>query len=476
MNVNQQMLRPVLQNVTILLLFVLPAITMRTYAEERRSGTIELLLTSPVSDFQIIMGKFLGALALYAVMLAVTLVHNGVLFLYGRPEWKPILTSYLGLMLLGGSFLSVGLFISTLTTNQIVAYIVTFSTFLLLWVISWIGSISSGMVHRPHLVSVDHRALRRLHEGRHRHDARHLLLEPDYVWAVPDRQVGRHRTVAGLMVNRIFSFIGWLGTALVLGAVGIRFFLPARDQYATYLAWAGLVCMVLYIASQWREIARLLQDTRRRATARSPRSSVFIALGILVAINYIGKRENKRWDLTASKQFSLSDQSRNYRLQARRAARTSTSSRRTLNFPAVSRSAEGIRVRVEAGEDRVHRSGSRIRRSRSRYKVEQYGTIVFEYKGRTERVTSNTEQDITNGIIKVVSGQQKKVYFTDGHGEKDTASSERDGYAPSSRRLAARTTPPTSWCSPRRARCLTTRRWWWSRDRRAISSRRKSTR
>jgi ABC-2 type transport system permease protein len=145
MNVNQQMLRPVLQNVTVLLLFVLPAITMRSYAEERRSGTIELLLTSPVSDFQIIMGKFLGALALYAVMIALTMVHNGVLFIYGRPEWKPILTSYLGLLLLGGSFLSVGLFISTLTTNQIVAYIVTFSTFLLLWVISWIGSFSTGM-------------------------------------------------------------------------------------------------------------------------------------------------------------------------------------------------------------------------------------------------------------------------------------------------------------------------------------------
>jgi len=145
MNVNQQMLRPVLQNVTVLLLFVLPAITMRSYAEERRSGTIELLLTSPVSDVEIVLGKFLGALGLYAVMMAVTLIHNGALFRYGSPEWRPILTSYFGLLLLGGSFLSVGLFISTLTTNQIVAYIATFSTFLLLWVISWIGSFSTGM-------------------------------------------------------------------------------------------------------------------------------------------------------------------------------------------------------------------------------------------------------------------------------------------------------------------------------------------
>src|SRR5215510_10726346 len=87
MNVNQQMLRPVLQNVTVLLLFVLPAITMRTYAEERRSGTIELLLTSPVSDVQIVLGKFLGALALYAVMMSVTLIHHGVLYRFGHPEW-----------------------------------------------------------------------------------------------------------------------------------------------------------------------------------------------------------------------------------------------------------------------------------------------------------------------------------------------------------------------------------------------------
>jgi ABC-2 type transport system permease protein len=146
MNINQDMLRPVLQNVTVLLLFIMPAITMRTFAEERRSGTIELLLTSPLTDLEIILGKFFGALSLYGLMLAVTFLHVGILFLYGSPEWKPIITSYLGLLLLGGSFLAVGLFISTLTTNQIVSYILTFSVFLLLWIISWIGSISSGIV------------------------------------------------------------------------------------------------------------------------------------------------------------------------------------------------------------------------------------------------------------------------------------------------------------------------------------------
>jgi ABC-2 type transport system permease protein len=141
MNVNQQMLRPLMQNVTILILFMLPAITMRTYAEEKRSGTIELLLTSPITDFQIVIGKFLGALTLYAVMLAVTLIHVALLFVYGRPEWKPLLTSYLGLLLIGGCFISAGMFISTLTKNQVVSFMATFGVFLFLWVITWIGSV-----------------------------------------------------------------------------------------------------------------------------------------------------------------------------------------------------------------------------------------------------------------------------------------------------------------------------------------------
>jgi len=146
MSVNQQLIRPLLQNVTVVVLFLLPMVTMRTYAEEKRSGTIELLLTSPVTDFQIVMGKFLGAMLLYGAMLAVTLIHFGILFIYGRPEWKPIITAYLGLLLFGGCFISVGLFISSMTKNQIVAFVATFATFLMLWVITWIGSFSGPTV------------------------------------------------------------------------------------------------------------------------------------------------------------------------------------------------------------------------------------------------------------------------------------------------------------------------------------------
>jgi ABC-2 type transport system permease protein len=146
-NVNQMMIRGLFQNTAVIILFVMPMITMRTYSEEKRSGTIELLLTSPVTDPEIIVGKFLGALALYGAMLIVTMIYVAILFRIGNPEWRPIAAGYLGLLLMGGCFLSTGLFISSLTKNQIVAGFLTFATFLMLWIINWMGE-SSGPTTR----------------------------------------------------------------------------------------------------------------------------------------------------------------------------------------------------------------------------------------------------------------------------------------------------------------------------------------
>jgi gliding motility-associated transport system permease protein len=146
-NVNQMMIRGLFQNTAVIILFVMPIITMRTYSEEKRSGTIELLLTSPVTDLEIILGKFIGALGLYAAMLLVTMLYILVLFKVGNPEWRPIIAGYVGLLLMGGCFLSTGLFISSLTKNQIVAGFLTFATFLLLWIINWFSE-SSGPTAR----------------------------------------------------------------------------------------------------------------------------------------------------------------------------------------------------------------------------------------------------------------------------------------------------------------------------------------
>ena len=137
MNVNMELIRPLLGNASVLVLFLLPMVTMRTYSEEKRSGTIELLLTSPLTDFEIIAGKFLGTVGLYAALLAVTGLYVGSLFIYGNPEWRPLVAGYLGLLLLGGCFIALGLFISSTTKNQMVAGAATFVVGLLFWIVSW---------------------------------------------------------------------------------------------------------------------------------------------------------------------------------------------------------------------------------------------------------------------------------------------------------------------------------------------------
>ena len=227
------------------------------------------------------------------------------------------------------------------------------------------------------------------------------------------------------MVNRILSLIGWLGTAMVFAAVAIRFGLPAKEQYAYYLAWAGLVCVLAYTLGQWREIGRAFAGRQARYGTLAA-TSVLVVLGILIAINYIGSRQSKRWDLTANKQFSLSDQSRNVtaKLDAPLQILVFAQEPEFQRYQDKLKEYEYASKRVSAEYIDPDKKPAIAKQNQ----VQAYGTIVFNYKGRTERVTSDAEQDITNGIIKVVTGQQKKVYFTQGHGEKDTTSSEREGY------------------------------------------------
>jgi ABC-2 type transport system permease protein len=140
MSVNEMVIAPLLGNASVVGLFLVPLISMRLFAEEKRSGTIELLMTSPLHDWEIILGKWLGAMAMYLSILAISAINVGLLFIWGHPDWRPILTGYLGLILQGGTILALGTFISTTTRNQIIAGATTFSVCLLLWVLSWVSS------------------------------------------------------------------------------------------------------------------------------------------------------------------------------------------------------------------------------------------------------------------------------------------------------------------------------------------------
>jgi ABC-2 type transport system permease protein len=143
MSVNEQVIRPLISNVSVIGLFLIPMITMRLFAEEKRTGTIELLVTSPVRDIEVILGKWLSAMLLYSGMLLLTALNFAWLFHYGNPDWKPVAVAYLGLLLQAGALLAIGTFISTLTRNQIVAGAATFGVCLLLWVFEWVSGYES---------------------------------------------------------------------------------------------------------------------------------------------------------------------------------------------------------------------------------------------------------------------------------------------------------------------------------------------
>src|SRR5690349_15418073 len=139
MNLNEQIIRPLLANVSVVGLFFIPMITMRLFAEEKRTGTIELLATSPVRDLEIIIGKWLADMLLYSCLLLFTALNFVFLFKYGNPDWKPLAVGYLGLLLQAGALLAIGTFISSLTKNQIIAGAATFGACLLLWVLEWVS-------------------------------------------------------------------------------------------------------------------------------------------------------------------------------------------------------------------------------------------------------------------------------------------------------------------------------------------------
>jgi len=130
-------LRVWFSNVTIILIILIPAITMRLVAEERQRGTIEVLMTSPITDTQAILGKFLGAFAFYAVMVFMTIQFPIALTRLGTPDKGPFYSGYLGLLLFGGTFIAIGLLVSTMTKSQVIAYVASLFVLLFLWLLVW---------------------------------------------------------------------------------------------------------------------------------------------------------------------------------------------------------------------------------------------------------------------------------------------------------------------------------------------------
>jgi ABC-type uncharacterized transport system involved in gliding motility auxiliary subunit len=237
-------------------------------------------------------------------------------------------------------------------------------------------------------------------------------------------------------MQRALNILGWVGTAIVFAAVAFRLAIrfgfldsvsTSAEQRTVWAAWAGLVLVVAYTIGQWREIVAYFQRRNARYAAIAS-VSVIVVLGLLIAVNYLSNRRNKRWDLTSNKQYSLSEQSIKL-LQG-------------LDEP--------VKVRVFDKEGEFDRFKTRLAEyeyqsnnkmsveyidadkhpvEAKQYDVQTYGTIVLEYKGRREKAASDNEQDVTSGLMKLLNPQAKKVYFLSGHGEKDPSASEREGFS-----------------------------------------------
>ena len=132
--------RGFLSTMSVILLFIMPMLTMGLFSEEKKRGTIELLLTAPVTDLQVVLGKFFAAGTFFVILLLSTAIPTAVLYLYSTPASGPILTAYLGLLLYGLSIVAIGLFISTLTENQIIAAVLSFGTIMVLWLVDVVAN------------------------------------------------------------------------------------------------------------------------------------------------------------------------------------------------------------------------------------------------------------------------------------------------------------------------------------------------
>jgi gliding motility-associatede transport system auxiliary component len=226
------------------------------------------------------------------------------------------------------------------------------------------------------------------------------------------------------MLKRILGLVGWLGVAMVFASFAIKNLRP-EWTWANPLAIAGLVCVLLYILSQWREIVRDFSGRQARFGSLAI-ASILVVLGILVAINYLSNRHNKRWDLTAASQWTLSDQTKkvlqglNKPVRATVFARTEDFDRFRQRLDEYTYQSKQLQVEYIDPEKRPSMA--------ERLKENALGTIVLEYEGRVQRVTSDAEQDLTNGLIKVVQGKEPKVDFVQGHGERDLNGSDGSGY------------------------------------------------
>ena len=368
-------------DVRFVLLLLVPVLTARAFAEEKKLGTLDLLWTYPVSEASVLVGKFLAAAVLLAVVLGLTTFYPLVLSWYHpQVSWSPLLAGYVGLFLLGLAFVSVGLFLSALTDSQAVAAMATLGTLVLFWSLTWNEqAVSETVVHILLQIS---------------------LFDRFYHFA------------RGAIDSQEISF-------LVLFSL---FFLVLTWQALRSRRWRG--------KGEFSSLRAFLETPSRRQWLVVGAVNLGLLVG-LVGLQSLSMRHNLRWDLTPSQSLTLSPQTRE--LLGDLADREVML---TLFFG-------GSPDAYQAYEDLFKRyasynSGFRYRilyRDRNlglaqQYGASHYGTTVMEYQGQRKLLPIASEELITQALFQFLHGQKKVVYFIGGHGEHDPFSRHaRDGYS-----------------------------------------------
>ena len=228
------------------------------------------------------------------------------------------------------------------------------------------------------------------------------------------------------MVQKILGAVGWVGVAVVVAGMVARFVVPERQELWWWALVVGVALIVLYGLGQWRSVAELF-DRRQARYGTLATSGVLLGVAILVGANYILARQNKRWDLTAARQYSLSDQTVRILESLESPIRVMVFAQE-FDFPRYrDRLAEYEYTSSQVSLEFVDVDGNPA--LARQYEVQSYGTVVFDYAGRVERVVSDQEQELTNALIKAVEGEERKAYFLQGHGERLPTGTERDGYS-----------------------------------------------
>ena len=182
LNITETVVRPLFGNISMIMLLMMPLLTMRLFSEEKKSGTIELLLTYPVTDMEVIIGKFIACFVVFLLMLLLTATFPALLIFLGEPEIGPTITGYIGLILTGAAFISLGIFTSSLTENQIIAATLSFGVLILFFMMGTSVSLMGPHDWKYHGAHIVDRASGRVCKGHSRYDGHNILFSLYYTF------------------------------------------------------------------------------------------------------------------------------------------------------------------------------------------------------------------------------------------------------------------------------------------------------